>query len=42
MDKKKQLRELVARKPMTAAFRKEILSKTAGVCHICGEKIKGV
>jgi hypothetical protein len=41
MDTKKQLRNAVVRKPLTASFRKEILSKTAGVCHICGGKIKG-
>ena len=41
MDTKKKHRDGTTRKPLTATFRERILSKTAGVCHICGGKIKG-
>jgi 5-methylcytosine-specific restriction endonuclease McrA len=41
MKTKKQHRAKAIRKPTNAASRLEILSKTDGLCHICGGEIDG-
>lgn len=38
---KKEHRDKVSRKSLSASLRKEIFNRTNGACHICGGKIKG-
>lgn len=40
MNEKQGFRDQVTRKAPSAALREEILAKTAGMCHICGDKLE--